>query len=58
MTFTIWTMTKDGWSIVSESEDINDSKFGSDDTWAFNHILTEGIEYIQMGETMWSIENE
>jgi hypothetical protein len=51
-------MTKDGWSIVSESEDINDSKFGSDDTWAFNHILTEGIEYIQMGETMWSIENE
>ena len=58
MTFTIWTMTKHGWSIVSESKDINDPKFSPDDTWAFNHILTEGIEYVQLGDTMWSIENE
>jgi len=27
-----------------------------DDKWAFNHILTEGVEYVEMGNTMWTIE--
>ena len=55
MTFVIHTMTKHGWTQTMESNDINDPKFTDNDRWAFNHILTEGIEYIQMGDTMWDV---
>jgi hypothetical protein len=48
-------MTKHGWTQTMESNDINDPKFTDNDRWAFNHILTEGIEYIQMGDTMWDV---
>jgi hypothetical protein len=48
-------MTKHGWTQTMESNDINDPKFTDNDRWAFNQILTEGIEYIQMGDTMWDV---
>lgn len=54
MTFVIHTMTKHGWTPTVESNDINDPKFTDNDRWSFNHILAEGIEYVQMGDTMWS----
>jgi len=47
-------MTKHGWTPTVESNDINDPKFTDNDRWSFNHILAEGIEYVQMGDTMWS----
>jgi hypothetical protein len=55
MTFVIHTMTKHGWTPTIESNDMNDPKFNDNDRWAFNHILTEGIEYVQMGDTMWDV---
>lgn len=42
-----------GWDVISESSNIED--FGEHDKWAFNHLLTEGGEYIKMGDTMWDI---
>lgn len=55
MTFSISVMTKHGWTPTIESKDINDPKFNDNDRWAFNHILTEGLEYLQMGDTMWDV---
>ena len=55
MTFAISEMTQDGWIPTVTSEDINDPIFNDSDRWAFNHILTEGVEYVEIGDTMWIV---
>jgi hypothetical protein len=55
MTFAIHTYdVQQGWSLTKQSSSLDDFD-NFDDKWAFNHILTEGVEYIQMGDTMWDV---
>jgi hypothetical protein len=42
-----------GWYVFKQSNDIED--FDEDDQWAFNHILTTGVEYVKQGNTMYTI---
>lgn len=56
MTFAIHTYDEGrGWHLTKFSSSLAD--FDSmDDQWAFNHILKNGDEYVEMGDTMWTIE--
>jgi hypothetical protein len=45
-----------GWYILKESTDLEE--FDKEDKWAFNHILTEGVEYVKMGNFMWDIQED
>jgi len=56
MTFAIHTYdVQRGWNLTKHSSSLDDFD-NFDDKWAFNHILTEGVEYVEMGNTMWTIE--
>lgn len=56
MTFAIHQYTDElGWHLSKFSSSLAD--FDSmDDQWAFNHILKNGDEWVEMGDTMWTIE--
>lgn len=43
-----------GWYVLKESTDLEE--FDAGDKWAFNHILTEGVEYVKVGNFMWDIQ--
>ena len=44
-----------GWHLKKFSSSLDDFQ-SMDDQWAFNHILKNGDEYVEMGDTMWTIE--
>lgn len=45
-----------GWYVLKESTDLEE--FDNEDKWVFNHILTEGVEYVKMGNFMWDIQED
>lgn len=56
MTYTIHQYTDErGWHLTKFSSSLADFH-SMDDQWAFNHILKNDVEYVKMGDTMWTIE--
>lgn len=46
----------DIWFTAKESSNLDD--FDRPDKETFEHILTEGIEYLEEGNKMWTIDKE
>lgn len=46
----------DIWFTAKESSNLDD--FDRHDKETFEHILTEGIEYLEEGNKMWTIDKE